>query len=131
MHTVGPIILGTIALAASIGCAAPAPRQGRIAAPPARFVASTSSESIRDAASNELGPEIAASMPAVDRPAPRPADPGAVAIADSMLTRLEPRLSDSTGITWIGVSQIRNFSRCRSQEYAAFLDRLAGLLSGA
>ncbi len=119
--------------------------------PAVRYVGLTN-EPVREAAAAELGPEAAREIPVLERPSPKPVDPGAKALVDSMVAKL--RMGGGGGVTSdglgggeggsvfdnapkaespkrIAVRGLRNQGRCRGGEFSEFCERLAGLLTRA
>jgi hypothetical protein len=122
-----PIILGLLVVA-SVACQAPPlarPATG------AEFRAPIDDRHVHREAQAELGPEVAEALPTVPRPAPQPADPGAVSLVESVLAHLGERQRGDDGVTRIGVWQLRNLSRAHASEFARFTERFAETLSRA
>jgi hypothetical protein len=115
---------------AAAGCASP-PVHGRTVAPPAAPVLPVSDRPLREQAAAELGPEIAAALPPIVREPPRPIDPGALRLVNSIVDRLPTRPVDDGGVTRVNLAGIRNLSHSDAREFTAFLDRFAGVLSRA
>jgi len=68
--------------------------------------------------------------PAADRTYDVP-DAGATMVVGAIASRLPDRPVDARGVTRIGIRELRNQSRCRHEEFVAFVHRLASLLSSA
>lgn len=109
---------------------------------PARVVPPPSDDArVREAAATELGPQAAATMPAVKSAstgasatsAAEPVDPGAQALVKSIATSLSggARPADDRGVTVITLRELHNYSRAGHGEFNHLLKRLATLLSRA
>lgn len=87
----------------------------------------------KKAAQQELGAEAAATIPDTPPHTPKvPAiDPGAKKLVDTILAAIPNRQSDADGLTRIGISPVRNQSRCAASEFERFQSRLARLLTDA
>jgi hypothetical protein len=75
-------------------------------------------------------------IPTTTRPGPipgagEPIDPGAQALIDSILNRVQNREVGADGITRIGMVQLRNQSHSGQGEFGSFQKRFAELLSRA
>jgi hypothetical protein len=88
------------------------------------MVTPVNNEPAREAAREELGPEVAAEIPKVDREPPQPVETGAAALVQSMANALRDRVMDEEGLTRIAI-QLRNQSRCGTGEFNAMRERLA------
>lgn len=129
-------LLWILATASLSGCSSPTSRRTSLlpyqpATQHPAIVTATTNQPIRAAAKEELGEKQAQAIPAVERPAPQPVDKGAALLVQSMLNRMEKRALGNDGVTHIGLSNLRNQSRATSQEFEAFCERLAGLLTHA
>jgi hypothetical protein len=86
---------------------------------------------IREQAAMELGSDVAASMPQVpETPPVEPVDPGAAMIVRSIAQTLADRRSAGDAVT-IDLTTLQNLSRSGSEEFTAFVARLAALLNRA
>ena len=100
--------------------------------PPALVVSSPSDSAIRNATRRELGPEAAAALPVVERTPPKPKDPGAVALFDSIRAGVEAVDPRRPGrLIRVDLGELRNQSHCSAQEFAGLRQRLAELLNNA
>jgi len=100
------------------------------AAPPPQVPVAATNEPIRRQAAAELGPDVAAEIPASTRPATKPVDAGAKKLVDSIGGSLSS-LNAGGEVVQISLSALRNQSRSTAAEFAGMLDRLAGLLNDA
>lgn len=65
------------------------------------------------------------------KPAPKPLDPGALQLVASLNSAVATKRSSSDEHVTISVANLRNHSRCRSDEFQSLLERLAEELSRA
>ena len=87
---------------------------------------------MREVASTELGPDAAASMPALPpTPPPQPEDPGAAAVVESINSALSHRDASAEGVTIISVRDVRNLSRASADEFNSMRGRLCKALARA
>ena len=93
-------------------------------------VTPVTNEPVREAASEELGPEVAADIPKVEREPPQPVEVGAAALVESITNAMRDRVMDDQGVTRIAI-QLRNQSRCGAGEFDAMRERLAKELNHA
>lgn len=93
-------------------------------------VTPVTNEPVREAASEELGPEVAAEIPHEQRQPPQPVEAGAAALVQSITNAMRNRVMDAEGVTRI-VIQLRNQSRCGAGEFTAMRERLAQELNRA
>jgi hypothetical protein len=121
------LIPGLLAAACSSG---PPTLGERPTAPPPRLVESDRDATVRSAATQELGPETASSMPPIEPAKLAPPDPGAVELVRSIASSSALAATES-GVTRIRLASLRNFSHSTATEFESMKLRLASLLSEA
>lgn len=93
-------------------------------------VTPVTNEPVRQTASEELGPEVAAAIPKTEQQPPGPVEEGAAALVQSITNGLRDRAMDDQGVTRITI-QLRNQSRSSVAEFNAMRERLAQALNRA
>jgi hypothetical protein len=126
----GRLIAGfalTLAIFAA-GCATAPPSSERPTAPAADLRDADRTPAIRAAAERELGPDVAATMPALPPADLKPPDAGAAQLVS--LFAAAPKVADSSSRR-IKLAKIRNLSRATDDEFRRMVDRLTAMLEDA
>ena len=114
-----------------MGCQGDLAPRAREPAPGPAYLSTDRTSNVREAASQEIGPEAAAEIPPLPPKHVAPRDPGARAFVKVLAGQLDPAAAAESGPVRIAVRHIRNQSRASASEFDRFLQRFAEVLSDA